>query len=72
MVSQDPGTTGASTCNWIPRGNYDQGKERIWQHGQAVGKGIGKPIILEEYGALFPGIHTSSTNTGTILYCRAI
>ncbi|KUI72905.1 Mannan endo-1,4-beta-mannosidase B [Cytospora mali] len=37
--------------------NYSWGNEWILQH-DAVGKTIGKPVILEEYGAPFPGNHT--------------
>lgn len=37
--------------------NYSWGNEWILQH-DAVGKEIGKPVILEEYGAPYPGNHT--------------
>lgn len=37
--------------------NYTWGNEWIQQH-DAVGAQIGKPVILEEYGAPFPGNHT--------------
>ncbi|KAF3760942.1 family 5 glycoside hydrolase [Cryphonectria parasitica EP155] len=37
--------------------NYTWGNEWILQHDQ-VGREIGKPVILEEYGAPFPGNHT--------------
>ncbi|ROV91363.1 hypothetical protein VMCG_09706 [Cytospora schulzeri] len=37
--------------------NYSWGNEWILQH-DAVGKRVGKPVILEEYGAPFPGNHT--------------
>lgn len=36
---------------------YSWGNEWILQHDE-VGKEIGKPVILEEYGAPFPGNHT--------------
>ncbi|ROW07561.1 hypothetical protein VPNG_06781 [Cytospora leucostoma] len=37
--------------------NYSWGNEWILQH-DAVGERIGKPVILEEYGAPYPGNHT--------------
>lgn len=37
--------------------NYTWGAEWIKQH-DAVGKKSGKPVVLEEYGAPFPGNHT--------------
>lgn len=37
--------------------NYSWGNEWIRQHDE-VGKAFGKPVILEEYGAPFPGNHT--------------
>lgn len=37
--------------------NYSWGNEWIRQHDQ-VGELVGKPVVLEEYGAPFPGNHT--------------
>lgn len=37
--------------------NYSWGNEWIRQHDQ-VGQEVGKPVVLEEYGAPFPGNHT--------------
>ncbi|CAN8106177.1 unnamed protein product [Discula destructiva] len=37
--------------------NYTWGNEWIRQH-DAAGSAVGKPVILEEYGAPFPGNHT--------------
>lgn len=37
--------------------NYSWGSEWILQHG-AVGEEVGKPVVLEEYGAPYPGNHT--------------
>lgn len=37
--------------------NYSWGNKWILQHDQ-VGKEVGKPVILEEYGAPFPSNHT--------------
>jgi len=39
--------------------NYTWGSEWILQH-DAVGKAIGKPVVLEEYGTPFPHNHTGT------------